>query len=98
MPLEDNYVGDEVFANFASCDDPRVAGIGTWVGWNDLVSACNGDPLLARALVLVCGEEHALSWLDQHPPVLEGMSGRECLRSPAGLARLKQALITFPFL
>src|SRR5215212_2875321 len=97
MPLEDHYAGDEAFARFATAADPALdEQIARWDGWAGLVAACGGDPLLARALLRMVGEG-AAAWLESRPPVLEGMSGAECLATPAGRARLREALLRFPF-
>jgi hypothetical protein len=98
MPLENHYAGDDAFARFASAADPALdARIAGWDGWGGLVAACRGDTLLARALVRVIGDE-AAAWLDTCPPVLEGWSGAECLGTPAGRARLREAVMRFPHL
>jgi hypothetical protein len=97
MPLEDYYLGDEAFARFAAAEDPQLdAQIMRWAGWPELVTACRGNTLLARALLRVIGVG-AATWLETRPPVLNGLSGTECLNGQAGLARLKEALMRFPY-
>jgi hypothetical protein len=97
-PLEYYYVGDEAFARFALAPDPILdAQIANSKRWDELVTVCNGDAVLARALVRVVGDD-AVKWLEMRPQILEGMSGMECLNSPSGLARLKESLIRFPYL
>src|SRR4051812_44617037 len=98
MPLEDHNVGDGAFARFASTADPdldrQIAG---WDGWGELVAACRGDALLAPALLRVIGTG-AVAWLNSRPPVLEGLSGADCMGTPAGRAKLREALMRFPYI
>ena len=96
MPLEDHYSGDDAFRRFALVSDPGLdAQRAVWEGWPALVAACQGDTLLARAIYRIAGDQ-ALAWLDSRPPVLDGMSGIECLNASGGQARLREAILRFP--
>lgn len=93
MPLENYYRGDEAFAAFATAIEPVVRdSLAQWGDWSELVVLCRGDEALARA-VFYAAAESSLTWMNERPPVLEGMTAAECLESPTGLARLKEALM-----
>lgn len=96
MPLEDYYCGDDALKNFASVADQELdAQIVSWDGWSALVAACQGDALLARALLRVIGVG-AAERLQSRPAVLDGLTGAECMTAPRGQARLREALMRFP--
>jgi hypothetical protein len=93
MPLEDYYRGDGAFVAFATAIEPIVRdSLARWNGWGELVALCRDDEALARA-VFYAADEFSLTWMNERPPVLEGMTAIECLDSPTGLARLKEALM-----
>jgi hypothetical protein len=96
LPLEHYYCGDEAYARFAMSPDPALdEQIRSWPGWPELLAACDGDVLLARPMLYHLGT-YALAWLKERPPVLEGLSGEECMTTPHGRLRLRTALQRFP--
>jgi hypothetical protein len=98
MPLEDYYVGDEAFYRFASAPDPELdAAVQAWDGREALTALCLGDGLLARQVFRMTGDA-ALAYFDDRPPVLEGLSPRECMQTLRGQERLKEALLRFPYI
>ena len=87
---------DDQFTRLASVSDSQLdAEIAGYGGWQDLVTACQGDESIARVLVRFIGSESAIAWLSSRPPVLEGFSGAECLDTDEGSDRLREALMRF---
>ena len=95
MPLDDNDAGDEAFDQLVvALRQLLEPACREWAGWSKLVALCGGDESLATGVFHIAGET-ALTWMYQRPPVLEGMSGAECVVSPHGLKWLKEAILRF---
>ena len=90
--LERYYSGDDIWAGFARAVMPE---------WrrcpfaNQLVAELNGDRELAM-VVWHHLRNQSLDWLNSTPPVLDGLSPKDCLQTDWGLKRLKEALLRFP--
>jgi hypothetical protein len=92
MPLEKYYAGDEAFAGLAR------AYADEWEKCNfkeELTAACNGDVAIA---IVVFGHlsAHALTWLEDKVPALDGLTPKECMKTENGLKRLKECLLRMP--
>jgi hypothetical protein len=96
MALEDHFSGEESCGEWAEAGRAVVgAGWKKWPHRAELIEICGGDDDLAFGIWAVAGGG-ALEWLDSKPPVLEGRSARQCLKSESGLRRLKTALMRAP--
>lgn len=96
MPLEDFYSGDDAFDRLARARDADFDA--AWQAWPQrpaLIEACNQCALLAKVIYRVAGA-HALEYMDARPPVLDGLSPRQCLESERHIRRLKEALLRSP--
>ena len=95
MPLEDHYAGDAAFANLIAAIEPLIeSAIRDWPDWPQLVDLCGGDNQLARGVFYVA-DRGALAWLQERPPILEGLTPAECLATEAGQQRLKETILRY---
>ena len=96
MPLENHYSGDKAFRAFASTPDAKLdAQLNGWCGKAELIELCGGDELLARAVFYVW-YTHALDYMRNSIPALDGLSPVECLKTKSGMKRLKECLLRTP--
>ncbi len=96
MPLEEHYAGDAAFARYV--DALRSMVTARWTNWptrSELVELCGGDSDIALAVFWLAGD-NSLKWMESAPPVLDGVTPRECLKTALGRARLKEALLRSP--
>lgn len=96
MGLEKYYAGDGAFAKYASaCLDMLRDHWAAWPHRQALIEACKGDAQIAIAAYSLAGD-HALEWMDDVVPALDGWAPRRCLETPKGRMRLKEALLRSP--
>ena len=92
MPLEDHYSGDAAFTAFSACFEA------SWKGFADqdnLLAAVGGSVELARPIAAKVGASYP-AWFQRSIGALDCMTPQDCLRTPAGIRRLKTCLMRMP--
>ncbi|NGY04734.1 DUF2384 domain-containing protein [Solimonas terrae] len=92
MPLENYYPGDAAFTTFSACFEAQ------WAGFPEranLLAAVGGSVELARPIAAKVGANYS-AWLQSSIAALDRTTPIECLRSSAGIQRLKTCLMRMP--
>ena len=92
MPLEDHYAGDEVFEKYSNSFNSF------WDSFEEkkeLLNMLHGDLIIAKPIAYHLNKRFK-QWMHSTPPVLEGFSPLECLKTEQGKTKLKTCLFRFP--
>lgn len=92
MPLEDHYAGNEAFEKYSNCFSSY------WDSFEhqeELLNIVEGDLVIAKAIAYHMGSNFR-KWMLSRPPVLEGLSPIECMKTEQGKNKLKCCLHRMP--